>query len=579
MRRAFSIVLLVLAGILFPIGVIGAWAARTVYDSDDVQRARRRPAGSAAVRRELAQRLTEQLVLEWQPAGDRLPARRAARRRGRRRHRHVQVDLPHRHPPHPRRPSSRAPGASSGLDLADSVAIITSTLQLPSDAKPSASGGASLGSEPHRHHDTPREARRLEAEDRVDAVVGIVAARGGGVRRRLRSRWPPTGGERSADGRVDRGRRRRVHRRRAGPGRAVVRRPHVADPQLSDAVSGALPTGHQRPEHVPGFWIMGYGIVIAAAAGAMDVGAAHPGRRLSGGSPAGWSGVGQTTGGTVLIGALALFVGLIFIQEPLGNFELLIILAGLWLSYLGVLRAARPDPPEVVARRERTTAARWRRIVARLARRHPARRGAHRRARAVDGAGGAAGRGGRRREVQRRVDRCATCRSTMAMFPGAHNSMSSSLYPGWLFAEQISTIGDQLDAGRAGAPHRHPLRRAVAARACPARRRRSCSPTAPPSSAATGRATRSTRPSRPAPTALAARAPQAANAPARHLPLPQLLRARRRAVLRRAGRREELPRHASRRGRDPRHPGRHVAGRHRRRHRRRPGSATGPPPS
>ena len=33
------------------------------------------------------------------------------------------------------------------------------------------------------------------------------------------------------------------------------------------------------------------------------------------------------------------------------------------------------------------------------------------------------------------------------MFPGTHNSMSSALYPGWLFAEQLSTIKDQLNAG------------------------------------------------------------------------------------------------------------------------------------
>ena len=34
-----------------------------------------------------------------------------------------------------------------------------------------------------------------------------------------------------------------------------------------------------------------------------------------------------------------------------------------------------------------------------------------------------------------------------AMFPGTHNSMSSALYPGWLFAEHVKTIGGQLDSG------------------------------------------------------------------------------------------------------------------------------------
>jgi hypothetical protein len=35
----------------------------------------------------------------------------------------------------------------------------------------------------------------------------------------------------------------------------------------------------------------------------------------------------------------------------------------------------------------------------------------------------------------------------LAMFAGSHNAMSSALYPGWLFAEQTSTLTGQLDAG------------------------------------------------------------------------------------------------------------------------------------
>ena len=34
----------------------------------------------------------------------------------------------------------------------------------------------------------------------------------------------------------------------------------------------------------------------------------------------------------------------------------------------------------------------------------------------------------------------------LAMFAGSHNAMSSPLYPGWLFAEQTSTLTGQLDA-------------------------------------------------------------------------------------------------------------------------------------
>lgn len=36
------------------------------------------------------------------------------------------------------------------------------------------------------------------------------------------------------------------------------------------------------------------------------------------------------------------------------------------------------------------------------------------------------------------------------IFPSTHNSMSSPLYPGWLFGEQIGTINDQLNAGIRG---------------------------------------------------------------------------------------------------------------------------------
>ena len=38
-------------------------------------------------------------------------------------------------------------------------------------------------------------------------------------------------------------------------------------------------------------------------------------------------------------------------------------------------------------------------------------------------------------------------RLNQVLFPGTHNSMSSALYPGWLFGEQVNTISQQLDAG------------------------------------------------------------------------------------------------------------------------------------
>jgi hypothetical protein len=45
------------------------------------------------------------------------------------------------------------------------------------------------------------------------------------------------------------------------------------------------------------------------------------------------------------------------------------------------------------------------------------------------------------------VESLCDLRLDQAMFLGAHNAMSSSLYPGYLFAEQTGTIGRQLESG------------------------------------------------------------------------------------------------------------------------------------
>src|SRR5437868_9531478 len=62
MRRVASTVLLVLAGIMLPVAVIANWAGSNLYDSDSFSARAVEPLNSEAVRRELAHRLTEQLV-------------------------------------------------------------------------------------------------------------------------------------------------------------------------------------------------------------------------------------------------------------------------------------------------------------------------------------------------------------------------------------------------------------------------------------------------------------------------------------------------------------------------------------
>ena len=124
---------------------------------------------------------------------------------------------------------------------------------------------------------------------------------------------------------------------------------------------------------------------------------------------------------------------------------------------------------------------------------------------------------------------------------------------------------------RAGAARSTPTTACRRRRACPARRRRSCSPTAPPGSPQpTGRGPRPGR-RRPAPTS-SPRGPEGGQRAASIYLCHNYCELGAVPVRQRAGRREAVPRHPPRRGRDPRHPGRHLAGRHRRRHREgRPG--------
>src|SRR5512132_1805139 len=62
MRRVASIVLLVVAGVMFPVLVLANWADSTLYDSDTFSERAVEPLNSEAVREELARRLTAQLV-------------------------------------------------------------------------------------------------------------------------------------------------------------------------------------------------------------------------------------------------------------------------------------------------------------------------------------------------------------------------------------------------------------------------------------------------------------------------------------------------------------------------------------
>jgi len=325
----------VLAGVFLFVTVLASWARNTVFDSPTFSKRAVELLDSQAVRRELAQRLTEQLIrsgnqqaisfrpayqLAIEAAVDTDTFRSIFRTAIRRTHQAI----------------LEGTGGSAGLDLADSVAIITSTLQLPGNAAPS---NVSSGGLNNSFTDITERLGSLgvwNLDDTISSIsliafVGMVAAAGGAIalgtdRRRIVRRlgWTVVV----------------VGLLLVGALQALqwwVGRT-ISDSSLRNAVDGAVAHATQDL-HTAGLWLAAYGVVIAAAAS--STGRSYTpievGRRVRG-----WVERRRAnTWGTVLIGVLAILIGIVFVQEPLGNLELLIILAGLWLSYLGVCELLR----------------------------------------------------------------------------------------------------------------------------------------------------------------------------------------------------------------------------------------------
>jgi hypothetical protein len=124
-------VLIVLSGILVPIGVVAAWADSTIYDSATFSRRAVQLLDSSSVRRELAERLTEQLAragneqaIAFRPAAilaveavvDTDTFRSIFRTAIRQTHESLVEGL----------------GGAGGLDLSDSFALVSASLEAPS---------------------------------------------------------------------------------------------------------------------------------------------------------------------------------------------------------------------------------------------------------------------------------------------------------------------------------------------------------------------------------------------------------------------------------------------------------------
>ena len=444
-RTRISVGLIVISGLLLPLGLVAAWANSTIYDSTTFSERSVDLLNSPSVRREVANRITEQLArggnqqavnfrpafqLAVEAAIDTDTFRSIFRTAIKRTHEAILVDQSQ---------------GTTGLDLSDSFAIIASTLQLPDNAAPGQNTGSSLGT---TFADTTE---RLASYGvwRLDDISGGIAflALGGALALAIAAIAIATD--------------RRKAVKRLGwavvavgvaimlvlqVGQAVVGR-FISDAELRPAVEAALARA-TADLFMIGLWTAGYGVVIAAAASAMAAHARRVTPSSAAQSVAAWADRRRrTTGGTIVLAVVAFLAGVTLISSPDFWVRAAVIVVGLWLVYFAVTEALRLIRSVTVEHRAtRSTGARVGRsaaiggaLVAVLA--------------LVTFVGIQATRQSAREAEAAGVTLCngeaSLCDLPLnaAVLPASHNSMSSSLYPGWLFAEQISTIRGQLDAG------------------------------------------------------------------------------------------------------------------------------------
>src|SRR3989440_3516843 len=310
MRRVASIVLLVVAGVAFPVLVLANWAGSTLYDSDSFSERAVEPLNSQAVRTELARRLTAQLVQAGnQQATSFRPAFELAlegvidtdtfksifRNAVRRTHQAI---------------IQGNGGGRRGLDLGASFALITSSLQASGGSGGNQQGQSGLENSLSDVTSKIDDLGLWDAEGIVGQVTSASLILGLGA----------------AAGSILLAEDRRRAVRRLGiaaviSGLFIVALLFVAtwlvgrqidDPRLAGAIKGAL--GEVTDDlRLTGLWIAAYGLVIAAAATSSE-------RRYT---PAvvwnrvrGWvERRRQTTMGTILLGVLGLVVSIAFIQD------------------------------------------------------------------------------------------------------------------------------------------------------------------------------------------------------------------------------------------------------------------------
>ncbi len=432
--------LIVIAGVLLPVAVIAGWANSTIYDSDEFSDRVVALLDSSAVRHEMATRLTEQLARGGnQQAVNFRPAFELAVEAGIdtdtfRSIFRTAVERTHR-------ALLEGQSGSAGLNLSDSIAIITSTMQLPGSAEPGAQASGGLAdslTDVTQRLDDYRfwQWQDITAGVLLGAFFGSVLAAAGGIalaadRRRAVNRlgWAVVVGATVIVLLVQ------LVRWLAGR--------LVSDPGLSSAVKSAVGTG-MADLRLIALWLVGYGVIVVAASTASERRytpryVREAGRRWIDRRRA-------STRGRVALGVVGLFASILVSSSPMTWVETAVFVGALWLGYLSVLELLTIVQARVGAVAGAGARYRWRHavgaaVVVVLAV-------------AVVSAGlvVTTTRAARQAaaEGQRKCNGdAANCDVTLAemTLPGSHNAMSSTLYPGWLFAEQVETIKGQLDAG------------------------------------------------------------------------------------------------------------------------------------
>jgi hypothetical protein len=437
-RRTLVPVLLVVVGIGLFIGGVGLWARGTLFNSGVFARRVTSMLDSQDVRHEISTRLTEQLVrsgnqqaISFRPAFE-TGIESALETdtfhsifRGAIRTAHADL--------------LNGGSGGGGINLSESVSVVASTLRLsgnPAQEIKKGSFAASFSDVTKKLgdlgiwdlDDTITTIASLAIAVAIASAVGAVAVSGN----RRRTIWW-IGWTVASVGVFT------VAMLWAAGWYAELR---IKDDSLGHAVRSAI--GDMTVDlRTMGLWTIVYGVVIAAAAATAEhryrageliqrFGAWIDRRRL-------------TTTGTLLIAASAVVVGFLVLYNPLTAAEFVGVAIGIALTYLGSVEIIGMIRRVTV---DRARSAWWRPVLlvgmvvlllvgVTAAVVVTTTRSA--RSAAGDEEGGCNG-----------SDALCDARLDEAVFPSTHNSMSSPLYPGWLFGEQIGTISDQLNAGIRG---------------------------------------------------------------------------------------------------------------------------------